>query len=200
MTVQGRFVIVEPPHLHLAREGISAYPLFLIDLSTEKTLPCAGNLITDSNLDPDLRETKRMNEPATTILVIDDEQPFCEVVAEILTTFGYPVRKAFNAAQALKVLESITPILIILDIMMPDVDGLTLVRKFRTDPRLSKIPVIMSSAKFLKEDRAEAFNAGASAYLTKPFSAAELRSAIVELLGEKEPQLTLNNTPGYIRQ
>jgi len=46
-----------------------------------------------------------MNEPATTILVIDDEQPFCEVVAEILTTFGYPVRKAFNAAQALEVLE-----------------------------------------------------------------------------------------------
>jgi len=47
-----------------------------------------------------------MNEPATTILVIDDEQPFCEVVAEILTTFGYPVRKAFNAAQALEVLDS----------------------------------------------------------------------------------------------
>jgi len=141
-----------------------------------------------------------MNEPASTILVIDDEQPFCEVVAEILTTFGYPVRKAFNAAQALEVLESTTPILIILDIMMPDVDGLTLVRRFRADPRLSKIPVIMSSAKFLKEDRAEAMNAGASAYLTKPFSAAELRSAIVALLGEKEPQLTLGNSPGYIRQ
>jgi len=140
-----------------------------------------------------------MNEPAGTILVIDDEQPFCEVVAEILTTFGYPVRKAFNASQALEVLESVIPILIILDIMMPDVDGLTLVRKFRADPRLSKIPVIMSSAKYLMEDRAEAINAGASAYLTKPFSAAELRSSIVELLGEREPQLTLNKAPGYTR-
>jgi CheY-like chemotaxis protein len=139
-----------------------------------------------------------MNESTSTILVVDDEQPFCEVVAEILTTFGYPVRKAFNAAQALEVLGSITPILIILDIMMPDVDGLTLVRRFRADPRLSKIPVIMSSAKFLKEDRAEAINAGASAYLTKPFSAADLRSAIIELLGEKEPPLTVSSSPGYL--
>ena len=140
-----------------------------------------------------------MNEPAGTILVIDDEQPFCEVVAEILTTFGYPVRKAFNAAQALEVLESVIPVLIILDIMMPDVDGLTLIRRFRADPRFSKIPVIMSSAKYLVEDRAEAMNAGASAYLTKPFSAAELRSSIVELLGEREPQLNLNKAPGYTR-
>jgi len=140
-----------------------------------------------------------MNEPADTILVVDDEQPFCEVVAEILTTFGYPVLKAFNATQALEVLESVTPVLIILDIMMPDVDGLTLVRRFRADPRLSKIPVIMSSAKYLMEDRAEAINAGASAYLTKPFSAAELRSSIVEILGEREPQLTLKNASGYSR-
>jgi CheY-like chemotaxis protein len=139
-----------------------------------------------------------MNESASTILVVDDEQPFCEVVAEILTTFGYPVRKAFNAAQALEVLESITPILIILDIMMPDVDGLTLIRRFRADPRLSKIPVIMSSAKFLKEDRVEAINAGASAYLTKPFSASELRSAIIDLLGEKEPPITMSSSPGYL--
>jgi len=140
-----------------------------------------------------------MNEPAGTILVIDDEQPFCEVVAEILTTFGYPVRKAFNASQALEVLESVIPILIILDIMMPDVDGLTLVRRFRADPRFSKIPVIMSSAKYLVEDRTEAINAGASAYLTKPFSAAELRSSIVELLGEREPQLSLNKATVYTR-
>ncbi len=140
-----------------------------------------------------------MNKPAGTILVIDDEQPFCEVVAEILTTFGYPVRKAFNAAQALEVLESVIPVLIILDIMMPDVDGLTLIRRFRADPRFAKIPVIMSSAKYLVEDRAEAMNAGANAYLTKPFSAAELRSSIVELLGEREPQLTLNKAPGYTR-
>ena len=149
--------------------------------------------------DPDLRETKSMNEPAGMILVIDDEQPFCEVVAEILTTFGYPVQKAFNATQALELLESVTPILIIVDIMMPDVDGLTLVRRFRAYPRLSKIPVIVSSAKYLKEDRSEAVNAGANAYLTKPFSAAELRSAIVNILGDSEPQFTLDNTPGYIR-
>jgi DNA-binding response OmpR family regulator len=57
----------------------------------------------------------------------------------------------------------------------------------------------VSSAKYLKEDRSEAVNAGANAYLTKPFSAAELRSAIVNILGDSEPQFTLDNTPGYIR-
>jgi len=81
-----------------------------------------------------------MNEPASTILVIDDEQPFCEVVAEILTTFGYPVRKAFNAAQALEVLESMTPILIILDIMMPDVDGLVY-------PRYPSLCLVLNSSR-----------------------------------------------------
>lgn len=140
-----------------------------------------------------------MNEAMGAILVIDDEQPFCEVVAEILTTFGYPVRKAFNATQALEVLESLTPILIIMDIMMPDVDGLTLIRRFREEPRLSKIPIIMSSAKYLEEDRTEAFSAGANAYLTKPFSAAELRASIVELLGERKPQIPLSNAPRYTR-
>jgi len=140
-----------------------------------------------------------MNEAMGAILVIDDEQPFCEVVAEILTTFGYPVRKAFNATQALEVLESLTPILIIMDIMMPDVDGLTLIRRFREEPRLSKIPIIMSSAKYLEEDRTEAFTAGANAYLTKPFSAAELRASIVELLGERKPQIPLSNAPRYTR-
>ena len=142
---------------------------------------------------------KRTNDPDGTILVVDDEQPFCEVVAEILTTFGYPVRKAFNAAQALQILESATPTLIILDIMMPEVDGLTLVRRFRADPHLCSTPIIMSSAKYLIEDRKEAFQAGANAYLVKPFSAAELRSAIVELLGERESRLTLKNNPGFAR-
>jgi len=116
------------------------------------------------------------------ILVIDDEKPFCEVVAEILTNYGYAVQKAFNATQALSLLESFDPALIILDIMMPDIDGLTLVRKLRLEKRFASLPIIVSSAKFLEEDRSAALDAGASMYLTKPFSAQELRASILELL------------------
>jgi two-component system alkaline phosphatase synthesis response regulator PhoP len=123
-----------------------------------------------------------MNSGTKCILVIDDEKPFCEVVAEILTNFGYCVKKAFNATQALQLLDEIDPALIILDIMMPDIDGLTLVRKLRLEPRFANLPIIVSSAKFLEEDRSAAINAGASMYLTKPFSAQDLRSSILEVL------------------
>jgi len=123
-----------------------------------------------------------MNSGTKCILVIDDEKPFCEVVAEILTNFGYCVEKAFSATQALQLLDEVDPALIILDIMMPDIDGLTLVRKLRLEPRFANLPIIVSSAKFLEEDRSAAINAGASMYLTKPFSAQDLRSSILEVL------------------
>jgi len=126
-----------------------------------------------------------MNPSNRCILVIDDEKPFCEVVAEILTNFGYCVEKAFSATQAMAMLETIDPALIILDIMMPDVDGLTLVRKLRLETRFANLPIIVSSAKFLEEDRSAAINAGASMYLTKPFSAQELRASILEVLPDE---------------
>ncbi len=117
------------------------------------------------------------------ILVIDDEKPFCEVVAEILLSDGYGVQKAFSASQALTILESLDPTLIILDIMMPDIDGLTMVRRLRALPRFADLPIIVSSAKFLAEDREAALEAGANLFLTKPFSAQELRDSIHQTLG-----------------
>lgn len=131
---------------------------------------------------PEFTREMHMIQANNGILVIDDEKPFCEVVAEILTNYGYAVQKAFNATQALSLLESFDPALIILDIMMPDIDGLTLVRKLRLEKRFASLPIIVSSAKFLEEDRSAALDAGASMYLTKPFSAQELRASILELL------------------
>ncbi len=119
-----------------------------------------------------------------TILVIDDEQSFCEVVAEILMNDGHKVHKAFNAAQAEKILEEVDPELIILDIMMPDTDGLTLVRRLRGSKRFAATPIIVSSAKYLQEDRSAAINSGANAFLSKPFSAMDLRKSIEEVLSQ----------------
>jgi CheY-like chemotaxis protein len=75
------------------------------------------------------------------------------------------------------------PTLIILNIMMPDIDGLTMVRRLRDQARFEDIPIIVSSAKFLAEDKEAALAAGANLYLTKPFSAQELRDSISKTLG-----------------
>jgi DNA-binding response OmpR family regulator len=117
-----------------------------------------------------------------TILVIDDEQSFCEVVAEILINDGYNVHKAFSAAQAEQILVEVEPELIILDIMMPDTDGLTLVRRLRSSTRFVNTPIIISSAKYLQEDKTAAIESGANAFLSKPFSASDLRTTIQELI------------------
>jgi DNA-binding response OmpR family regulator len=117
-----------------------------------------------------------------TILVIDDEQSFCEVVAEILSNDGFDVYKAFSAAQAEQILEDVDPELIILDIMMPDTDGLTLVRRLRSSMRFAETPIIISSAKYLQEDKTAAIESGANTFLSKPFSASDLRATIQQLL------------------
>lgn len=117
-----------------------------------------------------------------TILVIDDERSFCEVVAEILANDGYKVHKAFNAAQAEEILADVQPQLIILDIMMPDIDGLTLIRRLRSNRRFAHTPIIVSSAKYLREDRSAALESGADIFLSKPFSARELRESIKSIL------------------
>lgn len=119
---------------------------------------------------------------ASAILVIDDERAFCDVVAEILRADGFDVRKAYNAVQGLKLLESFHPGLILMDIMMPDLDGISLIRKLRADGAHASIPIIVTSAKFMPQDRDEALEAGANAYLTKPFSADDLRKAIGSLI------------------
>jgi len=75
-------------------------------------------------------------------------------------------------------LESVTPNLVLLDIMMPEIDGLTVIRRIRSRPDWVDIPVIVVSAKVLTEDRSAALNAGADAFLPKPFSAHELRAAL----------------------
>jgi DNA-binding response OmpR family regulator len=121
-----------------------------------------------------------------TILVIDDEQSFCEVVAEILINDGYDVHKAFSAEQAERILEEVQPGLIILDIMMPDTDGLTLVRRLRASSRFSDTPIVVSSAKYLQEDKTAAIESGANVFLSKPFSASDLRATIHELLNTAE--------------
>jgi CheY-like chemotaxis protein len=112
------------------------------------------------------------------ILVVDDEPDFCEALHDILENDGYDVDRAPNAIEALSVLESVIPDLILTDVMMPGMDGLSFLRRIRSNPDWSKIPAMVVSAKGTPQDVAAATEAGADGYLTKPFSARELREAI----------------------
>jgi CheY-like chemotaxis protein len=105
------------------------------------------------------------------ILVVDDEPSFCTVVSEILRSYGYLVRQAYSVEQALEILDQEQPDLIVTDVMMPGIDGLTFIREVRLDPIWSSIPTIVVSAKGQPEDIAATKEAGANACLVKPFSA-----------------------------
>lgn len=119
------------------------------------------------------------------IVVIDDEQSFCDVVAEILRSFGFEVHTAYSVEGAIPILEKDIPSAILLDIMMPGIDGLTFIQHLRTRPRFADLPIIISSAKYMAKDQSAALNAGADLFLPKPFSASDLRQAIETVLNKE---------------
>ena len=117
-----------------------------------------------------------MRQHPQTVLVIDDEKAFCDVVAEILEASGIRTLKANDASQAAIHLETSTPDLILCDIMMPDMDGLTFIRQLKNDPDRAHIPIIIVTAKATDADEKEALSTGAVGFLAKPFSAADLEA------------------------
>jgi CheY-like chemotaxis protein len=113
-----------------------------------------------------------------TVLVIDDEPAFCFAITEVLRISGYQVLEAHTVAQAREVLAGHVPDLILTDVMMPGVDGLTFLRSLRDDARLAAVPTVAISAKAMLADIDAAKEAGADGYLTKPFSARELKEVV----------------------
>lgn len=112
------------------------------------------------------------------ILVIDDEIPFTEIVAEILRSYGLGVKIAHNANEALHLLSESAPRLLILDMMMPEIDGVTLMGQLKSNPKWEDIPVVIASARVMPDEKAAAFSAGADGFLAKPFTSKELRAAL----------------------
>ncbi len=112
------------------------------------------------------------------VLVVDDDDAYCTIIRELLIRNGYCVLIAYSAAEALDLIQREKPDLILADIMMPEVDGLTFIRRLRSTPPHSGIPTIVVSALVMARERAEAAQAGADAFVAKPFSINQLRATI----------------------
>lgn len=121
-----------------------------------------------------------MNETGE-ILVVDDEASVVEVVSLYLQREGFQVRIARNGRQALQAIQERPPLLVVLDLMLPEVDGLAVLRRLRDDPQ-KNVPVIMLTARRQETDRIYGLELGADDYVTKPFSPAELVSRVKAVL------------------
>ncbi len=121
-----------------------------------------------------------MNAPSATILIAEDDPEIRTALERILTYDGYQVRLANDGAAALEAVGEAGPDLIILDVMMPFVDGLSVCRKLRSDG--NRTPILMLTAREELSDRVAGLDAGADDYLAKPFELEELLARIRALL------------------
>ncbi|MDX2096439.1 MAG: response regulator transcription factor [Leptolyngbyaceae cyanobacterium bins.59] len=108
------------------------------------------------------------------LLLIDDDPNLILLVKDYLEFRGYEVVTAENGREALEILERDIPDMIICDVMMPEMDGYSLVKHVREDARTSWIPVLFLSAKGQSQDRVKGLNTGADVYMVKPFEPEEL--------------------------
>jgi DNA-binding response OmpR family regulator len=113
------------------------------------------------------------------ILVVDDEQIVTEVVERYLRREGYDVKVAQDGAQALKIAGEWHPNLVVLDLMLPEIDGLEVCRKLRQD---SAVPIVMLTAKGEETDRIVGLELGADDYIVKPFSPREVVARVKSVL------------------
>lgn len=116
------------------------------------------------------------------ILVVDDEPDISKLIKARIESAGYSVVTAFDGAEALKTVKENMPDLILLDVMLPKMDGYQVCRLLKFDEKFKNIPIIMLTARAGESDKEKSVEAGADAYLTKPFQTEELLSKISSLL------------------
>ncbi|HPL62468.1 MAG TPA: response regulator [Syntrophales bacterium] len=132
------------------------------------------------------------------VLVVDDEKDIVDLVSFNLKKEGFAVEKAYDGERAMRIIRESAPDLILLDLMLPGIQGMDVCRMVRRDPRLSYIPVIMLTAKTDEVDKVLGLEIGADDYITKPFSVRELIARIRAVMrrfesgGEAEKKKTFS--------
>jgi two-component system, OmpR family, alkaline phosphatase synthesis response regulator PhoP len=122
------------------------------------------------------------------ILVIDDEKDLFDLISYNLEKEGFLVKGAFDGESGLTAATATIPDLILVDLMLPGIDGLEVCRRLRSDARTASIPIIMLTAKSGESDRIVGLELGADDYVTKPFSPRELAARVKAVLRRTTPQ------------
>ena len=129
-------------------------------------------------------------KPAATILVVDDNPINLKLVADLLAFEGYRMLKAVDGEEAAHRVQEDPPDLILLDVDLPGIDGLTLTRRLKGDARTADIIIVALTAFAMKGDRQRAIAAGCDAYVTKPIDTRELPVQVAELLQHRRKTKT----------
>jgi len=119
-------------------------------------------------------------------MAVDDERHIVRLIQVNLERSGYQVITAFDGPDALKKVESEKPDLIVLDVMMPKMDGFEVLKRLQANPETREIPVIMLTAKAQDADVFRGWASGVSAYLTKPFNPLELITFVKRILSGRD--------------
>lgn len=125
---------------------------------------------------------------ANKILAVDDEKHIVRLVEINLKKAGYEVTTASNGREALEAVALSVPDLIVMDVMMPEMDGFAALKKLKENSATSNIPVIMLTAKAQDADVFKGWQSGADLYLTKPFNPAELLTFVQRILSSKDEE------------
>ena len=116
------------------------------------------------------------------ILIVEDEESLLKLESILLTSKGYQVTGVTDGRAALAEIARNPPDLVVLDIMLPEVDGFEVCRRIKEDPATRQIPVVMLTAKKSSQDYSRGVQVGADAYLTKPFKSVKVLEIVAELL------------------
>jgi CheY-like chemotaxis protein len=122
----------------------------------------------------------------TVVLVVDDDDDNIVIASTILRTHGYDVLTASGGLAALDILEKEHVDLVLLDVMMPEVDGIEVLDRIKANPRHAGLPVILVTAKAQDEDVLTGYKCGADYYITKPFTSRQLLHGIGLVLGAEK--------------
>lgn len=131
--------------------------------------------------------------PRTKVLVVEDDRALSEVLLYNLDKAGYEVFKAFDGRDGLSQAQLRLPDIILLDVMLPVIDGVEVCRRLRANPETSKLNIILLTAKSEESDQLIGFSVGADDYVTKPFSVRVLLERLKSLLRRKSQALLEDN-------
>ncbi|MEV6842235.1 response regulator transcription factor [Actinoplanes sp. NPDC051411] len=148
----------------------------------------------------DSRSSLTLSEPparAARVLVVDDEPNISALLSATLRLVEFDVRVADSGHGALVAVEEFDPDLVVLDVMLPDLDGLAVARRLRSTGR--QVPVLFLTARDAVEDRISGLSAGADDYVTKPFSLEEVVLRIRAILRRTQPELDAPADSGTLR-